>query len=149
MHSASRGQPTFTLGDDEMELGVGIHGGSAAAASVSSADAISVKWSARSSGDLDPAAGAEGLLPSMDSAEHRHELYLMVNLRCACCGKGVRVSRHHGQLRDILEMAGCSITVSLLDDALRALWDAPVHRSLCAGEHSVALPVTTASTSRT
>jgi phosphoenolpyruvate---glycerone phosphotransferase subunit DhaK len=26
-----------------------------------------------------------------------------------------------------LEMAGCSITLSLLDDRLRALWDAPVH----------------------
>src|SRR5438046_2488152 len=26
-----------------------------------------------------------------------------------------------------LEMAGCSITVSLRDDALRKLWDAPVH----------------------
>ena len=26
-----------------------------------------------------------------------------------------------------LEMAGCSISVSLLDDELRALWDAPVH----------------------
>ena len=25
-----------------------------------------------------------------------------------------------------IEMAGCSITVTLLDDALRALWDAPV-----------------------
>ena len=26
-----------------------------------------------------------------------------------------------------LEMAGCSITVSLIDEALTKLWDAPVH----------------------
>ena len=43
-------------------------------------------------------------------------------------GKGVRVSRFlTGNYVTSLEMAGCSITVSLLDDALRNLWDAPVH----------------------
>jgi phosphoenolpyruvate---glycerone phosphotransferase subunit DhaK len=42
--------------------------------------------------------------------------------------KGVRVSRHlTGSYVTSLEMAGCSITVTLLDDALRSLWDAPVH----------------------
>jgi dihydroxyacetone kinase-like protein len=40
----------------------------------------------------------------------------------------VRVSRYlTGTYVTSLEMAGCSITVSLLDDALRNLWDAPVH----------------------
>ena len=26
-----------------------------------------------------------------------------------------------------LDMAGCSVTVSLLDDEMKRLWDAPVH----------------------
>ena len=40
----------------------------------------------------------------------------------------MRVSRYlTGTYVTSLEMAGCSITVSLLDDTLRNLWDAPVH----------------------
>ena len=43
-------------------------------------------------------------------------------------GQGVRVSRYlTGSLVTSLEMAGCSITLSVLDDALRTFWDAPVH----------------------
>ena len=43
-------------------------------------------------------------------------------------GKGVRVPRFlTGSYVTSLEMAGCSITVSLLDDGLRNQWDAPVH----------------------
>ena len=42
-------------------------------------------------------------------------------------GTGIKVARSLiGSYVTSLEMAGCSITVSLLDDAL-ALWDAPVH----------------------
>src|SRR5205814_5891399 len=80
--------------------------------------------------DLDPAPGAEALLlingfggkPAM-------ELYLMVNSALRVLrGKNVRVSRYlTGSYVTSLEMAGCSITVSLLYDGLRILWDAPVH----------------------
>jgi dihydroxyacetone kinase-like protein len=80
--------------------------------------------------DLAPAAGAECLLlvngfggtPSM-------ELYLMVNAaRKVLAGRGLSVSRHlTGSLVTSLEMAGCSLTVTVLDDRLRSLWDAPVH----------------------
>jgi dihydroxyacetone kinase-like protein len=41
---------------------------------------------------------------------------------------GIKVTRSLvGSYVTSLEMAGCSITVSLLDDERRALWDAPVH----------------------
>jgi dihydroxyacetone kinase-like protein len=41
--------------------------------------------------------------------------------------KGLKVSRFlTGNYVTSLEMAGCSITISLLDDELRSLWDAPV-----------------------
>jgi len=36
-----------------------------------------------------------------------------------------------------LEMAGCSVTVSVLDDKLTRLWDAPVHTARCAGACSL------------
>ena len=43
-------------------------------------------------------------------------------------GAGIKVVRHlTGSYVTSLEMAGCSITVSALDAAQFALWDAPVH----------------------
>jgi phosphoenolpyruvate---glycerone phosphotransferase subunit DhaK len=125
------GKPTFTLGDDEMELGVGIHGEPGRRrVKLSSADAIADEMLGAIVQDLDPSPGAEALLlvngfggtPAM-------ELYLMVNSALRVLrGKGVWVSRHlTGSYVTSLEMAGCSITVSLLDDAVRSLWDAPVH----------------------
>ncbi|WP_349261712.1 dihydroxyacetone kinase subunit DhaK, partial [Geminicoccus sp.] len=42
--------------------------------------------------------------------------------------KGVKVARSLvGNYTTSLEMAGCSLTVTALDDRLTGLWDAPVH----------------------
>jgi len=125
------GKPTFTLGEDEMEIGVGIHGEPGRRrVKLSSADAIADEMVGAIVKDLAPSAGAEALLfvngfggtPAM-------ELYLVVGSALRVLkGKGVTVSRYlTGSYVTSLEMAGCSITVSLLDDALRNLWDAPVH----------------------
>jgi dihydroxyacetone kinase-like protein len=125
------GKPTFTLGEDEMEMGVGIHGEPGRRrVKLSSADAIAAEMVAAIVEDLAPGAGADALLlvngfggtPTM-------ELYLMVNSALRALRRnGVRVSRYlTGSYVTSLEMAGCPITVSLLDDALRNLWDAPVH----------------------
>jgi dihydroxyacetone kinase-like protein len=125
------GKPTFSLGDDEMEMGVGIHGEPGRRrVKLSSADAIAEEMVGAIVGDLALARGTDALLlvngfggtPAM-------ELYLMVNSALRVLrGKGVRVSRFlTGSYVTSLEMAGCSITVSLLDDGLRNLWDAPVH----------------------
>jgi dihydroxyacetone kinase-like protein len=125
------GKPTFTLGEDEMEFGVGIHGEPGRRrVKLSSADTIADEMVSAIVKDLAPGRGAEALLfvngfggtPAM-------ELYLMVNSALHVLReKGVRVSRYlTGTYVTSLEMAGCSITVTLLDDALRKLWDAPVH----------------------
>jgi dihydroxyacetone kinase-like protein len=125
------GKPTFTLGEDEMEIGVGIHGEPGRRrVKLSSADAIADEMVGAIVKDLGPPPGAEALLlvngfggtPAM-------ELYLMVNSALRVLrAKGVRVSRYlTGSYVTSLEMAGCSITVSLLDDVQRKLWDAPVH----------------------
>jgi len=125
------GKPTFALGEDEMEFGVGIHGEPGRRrVKLSSADTIADEMVSAIVKDLAPGRGAEALLfvngfggtPAM-------ELYLMVNSALRVLReKGVRVSRYlTGTYVTSLEMAGCSITVSLLDDALRKLWDAPVH----------------------
>jgi dihydroxyacetone kinase-like protein len=125
------GNPTFTLAEDEMEMGVGIHGEPGRRrVRLATADAIAEEMLGAILGDLSPPAGSQCLLlvngfggtPSM-------ELYLMVNAaRKILAGRGLTVSRHlTGSLVTSLEMAGCSITVTILDDATRALWDAPVH----------------------
>ena len=125
------GKPTFTLDQDEMEMGVGIHGEPGRRrVKLSLADAIADEMVGAIVKDLTPSSGAEALLfvngfggtPAM-------ELYLMVGSALRVLkGKGVSVSRYlTGSYVTSLEMAGCSITVSLLDDALRNLWDAPVH----------------------
>jgi len=57
------------------------------------------------------------------------ELYLMVNAARKVLEKsGVRVVRHlTGSYVTSLEMAGCSITVTVMKPEWLELWDAPVH----------------------
>jgi dihydroxyacetone kinase-like protein len=125
------GQPTFQLGEDEMEMGVGIHGEPGRRrVKLASADAIADEMMGAILGDLKPRPGSDVLLlvngfggtPAM-------ELYLMYNAaRRILEGKGIKVTRSLvGSYVTSLEMAGCSLTVSALDSELAALWDSPIH----------------------
>lgn len=125
------GKPTFTLGEDEMEMGVGIHGEPGRRrVKLTSADDIAAEMMGAILGDLAPKAGQQVLLlvngfggsPSM-------ELYLMCNAaRRILAGHKLLAARCLvGSYVTSLEMAGCSLTVSLVDDADLALWDSPVH----------------------
>jgi len=125
------GTPTFTLGADEMEMGVGIHGEPGRRrVKLMPADDIAGEMVEAIVGDLDVAPGDEALLlvngfggtPAM-------ELYVMYNAARRLVEKaGVRIARSLvGNYVTSLEMAGCSITVTLLDAELTRLWDAPVH----------------------
>jgi dihydroxyacetone kinase-like protein len=125
------GRPTFALGEDEMEMGVGIHGEPGRRrVKLGSADMIAAEMVGAVVDDLGAIAKGEALLfvngfggtPAM-------ELYLMYNAARSLIERhGLKISRSLvGNYATSLEMAGCSITVTLLDDELRALWDAPVH----------------------
>ncbi|MDX8444375.1 dihydroxyacetone kinase subunit DhaK [Mesorhizobium captivum] len=125
------GRPTFEIGDNEMEFGVGIHGEPGRRRdALRSADAIAEEICAAILGDLGGRAKGAALLfvngfggtPSM-------ELYLMYNsARKIFERSGVRVTRSLvGSYVTSLDMAGCSITLTMLDDEMTALWDAPVH----------------------
>jgi dihydroxyacetone kinase-like protein len=125
------GKPTFELGPDEMEMGVGIHGEPGRRrVKLAPAAAIADEIVSAICEDLAPAPNAACLLfingfggtPLM-------ELYLMYEAaRRVLAGNGVAVTRSLvGNYVTSLEMAGCSITVTLLDDQLTSLWDAPVH----------------------
>lgn len=125
------GKPMFEIGDGEMEFGVGIHGEPGRRRdTLKSADAIAQEICAAIVGDFGGVSGRQALLfvngfggtPSM-------ELYLMYDAaRRALAGSGIDVVRSLvGNYVTSLDMAGCSITLSLLDDDMLTLWDAPVH----------------------
>jgi dihydroxyacetone kinase-like protein len=125
------GRPTFELGEDEMEMGVGIHGEPGRRrVRLASANVIAAEMVGAVIEDLGGAAKGEVLLlvngfggtPAM-------ELYLMYRAaRSLIERRGLEITRSLvGSYVTSLEMAGCSITVSLLDGELRDLWDAPVH----------------------
>jgi dihydroxyacetone kinase-like protein len=125
------GKPMFEIGDGEMEFGVGIHGEPGRRRdALRSADQISAEICAAIADDFDEVSGKEGLLfingfggtPLM-------ELYLMYNsARAALEARGISITRSLvGNYVTSLDMAGCSVTLTLLDDELTHLWDRPVH----------------------
>lgn len=124
------GTPTFSLGDDEMELGVGIHGEPGRSrVSLISADEIAAEMMGAIVQDLGPKPGAPALLLINGfGGSPLMELYLMYNAAAKLCAdSGIQVVRSMvGNYTTSLEMAGCSITLSLLDEETLKLWDAPV-----------------------
>ena len=127
----ANGKPTFELGENEMEIGIGIHG--------------------------EPGRYREPLAPASDIAERLMqpiledlpyqtgddvfafvngmggtpliELYIVFNeVARILKGRGISIGRSLvGSYITSLDMAGCSITLLKLDDELVRLWDAPVN----------------------
>ncbi|WOH79982.1 dihydroxyacetone kinase subunit DhaK [Bradyrhizobium sp. BEA-2-5] len=124
------GTPTFALGVDEMEMGVGIHGEPGRRrVKLAEADAIASEMTAAIAGDLAAPAGSEALLlVNGFGGTPTIELYLMYNAaRRMLEERGLRIARSLvGSYVTSLDMAGCSLTVSLLDSETTALWDHPV-----------------------
>ncbi len=125
------GTPTFSLAEDEMEMGVGIHGEPGRRRmKLAQADAIAEEMLSAIVGDLDARPGSQVLLlvnglggtPAM-------ELYVLVDAARRILGdRQLTVARHLvGPLVTSLDMAGCSFTVTLADDRLLSLWDEPLH----------------------
>ena len=125
------GKPTFQIGADEMEMGVGIHGEPGRRrVKLGTADDIAAELTGAILKDLSLKPGREVvLLVNGFGGTPLLELYLMVHAaHKVLAGAGVKVVRHlTGPFVTSLEMAGCSITVSALDADALALWDAPVH----------------------
>ncbi len=125
------GKPTFQIGVDEMEMGVGIHGEPGRRrVRLASADDIAAELTGAILKDLSLRSGQEVLLlVNGFGGTPLLELYLMVNAaRKVLAGAGIQVVRYlTGPFVTSLEMAGCSITVSAADATTLALWDAPVH----------------------
>jgi len=125
------GKPTFDIADDEMEIGVGIHGEPgrrrvklkpAAEIAAEMVHAVTADLGARARGEAILVINGFGATPLC-------ELYLMYDaVRRLLEPAGTVVARSLvGNFVTSLDMAGCSVTVSMLDDEMKRLWDAPVH----------------------
>jgi dihydroxyacetone kinase-like protein len=122
------GKPTFTLGDDEMEIGMGIHGEQGVRrGKLQTADEISQQLIDPILADM-PLAGSEiAIMVNSLGATPLEELYIMYNhLAGYLKAQDVRIYRPYiGRFATSMEMSGASLTVLKLDDELKRLLDAP------------------------
>jgi dihydroxyacetone kinase-like protein len=125
------GKPSFDIADNEMEVGVGIHGEPGRRrVAMKGADEIATELVHAIVQDLDVRAGSEVLLMVNGfGATPLLELHLMYDAALRQLTKhGLKASRGIvGNYVTSLDMAGCSVTVTVLNDELTLLWDAPVH----------------------
>jgi len=124
------GRPGFDLGDDEVEIGVGIHGEPGRErVPLEPADRIVDRLLGPVLDDLGAASGEDVLLfVNGMGGTPLSELYIVYRRAAEVLAEhGLRVTRSLvGSYVTSLEMQGASITVTRLDEATTALWDAPV-----------------------
>ena len=125
------GKPTFELGDDEMEIGIGIHGEPGRERMKVKPAKDIVEMMASAIVDDIPYNSGDKVLAFVNGMGGTPliELYLVFNeLSGFLKGRGIEISRNLiGPYITSLEMQGCSITLLKLDDELTELWDAPVN----------------------
>jgi dihydroxyacetone kinase-like protein len=125
------GTPTFDLGANEMEIGIGIHGEPGRRRiPLAPVDEIAEMLVEPVVADLGLKSG-DGVLAFVNGmgGSPLIELYVAYHsVSRILQGKGVEVRRSLvGNYITSLEMAGFSVTLLRLDGELTELWDAPVH----------------------
>ncbi len=125
----SKGSPLFELADDEMEVGIGIHGepGRRRAKLVSANEIVDELLHAVVS-DLPFESGDKvALMINGLGGTPISELYLLYGIAAQkLADQGIKVARSYvGEYCTSLEMAGCSLTLVKLDDEIEQLLAAP------------------------
>ncbi|BCW04002.1 dihydroxyacetone kinase subunit DhaK [Arthrobacter sp. NtRootA1] len=125
------GTPSFELAEDEIEIGIGIHGEPGRhRIAMESADAITDRLLEPVLEDLSISSGDRVLLfVNGMGGTPQSELYIVYRRAAQVLAeRGASVERSLvGNYVTSLEMQGCSVSVLRLDDELVRLWDAPVH----------------------
>jgi phosphoenolpyruvate---glycerone phosphotransferase subunit DhaK len=123
------GVPTFTIGDDEMEIGMGIHGEAGVhRGTLEPADRIAERLTRAVLDDLPFQRGDRvAVLVNGLGATPPEELYVLYRcVRQMLDAEGITVHRSYvGEYATSLEMAGGSLSLLKLDDELARLIDAP------------------------
>lgn len=125
------GKPTFAIGDDEMEVGIGIHGEPGIRrAKLMQANDLVHEMVKRICDDIQPKSGQDVILMVNGmGGTPLLELYLIYHaVQRECAARKINIVRSLvGNYCTSLEMAGCSITLTQADQEILKLWDAPVH----------------------
>jgi dihydroxyacetone kinase-like protein len=123
------GRPTFTIGEDEMEIGMGIHGEPGMKREkLQRADPIAERMLGAIVADMPLARGDRvAVMVNGLGATPPEELYILYRkVHELLTGAGVGIHRAYvGEYATSMEMAGASLTLFKLDDELAALLDAP------------------------
>lgn len=122
------GTPGFVLGEDEMEVGIGIHGEPGVRKeTLKPADEIVDELLAKILADLDFSGSEVALMVNGSGGTPLMELYLINNhAHDVLTEKGIRVYKTFvGNYMTSIEQEGFSLTLFKLDDELKALLDAP------------------------
>lgn len=123
------GKPNFTLAEDEMEIGMGIHGEPGThREKIKPADEITAHLTEKVLNDLPFKSGDEvAVMVNGLGGTPLMELFI-VNKKVAAmlAERGIKVFRTYvGEFMTSLEMAGCSVTLLRLDEELKELLAAP------------------------
>lgn len=125
------GEPTFTLDDSEMEIGIGIHGEPGKyRGELECADSIADRFVTAILGELALAEGDRvAVLVNGLGATPLEELYLLYRrVHHGLLERGIEIGwRFIGELVTSLEMAGASLSMLHLDDELEELMNAPAY----------------------
>lgn len=125
------GKPTFSIGEDEMEIGMGIHGEPGMKREkLQTADQIAERMTIAILDDLQPKAGDElAVIVNGLGATPPEELYIIYRkVNQILTDKKLKVHRAYiGEFATSMEMAGASLTFMKLDTELKTLVDAPAH----------------------
>lgn len=126
----SAGKPTFDLGEDEIEVGIGIHGEPGRERRpLVTADELAAELVEPILADLDFSGEPVFAMLNGMGATPMIELYLAYGEVARILeAKGIKVARCLvGNYITSLDMAGCSLTLTQGSDELLKLWDAPVN----------------------
>jgi dihydroxyacetone kinase-like protein len=125
------GTPSFELAENEIEIGIGIHGEPGRhKIAMENADAITDRLLWPVLEDLALASGDKVLLfVNGMGGTPQSELYIVYRRAAQVLAeRGATVERSLvGNYVTSLEMQGCSVSVLRLDEEMTRLWDAPVH----------------------
>ncbi|WP_291636068.1 dihydroxyacetone kinase subunit DhaK [Clostridium sp.] len=123
------GKPGFTIADDEMEIGMGIHGETGIrTGKLEPADAVAKEMVDKIISDIPFVSGDEvAVMVNGLGATPLDEQYIMLRkIDEILKSEGIKVHRYYvGEYATAIEMAGVSISILKLDDELKKYLDAP------------------------
>ncbi|KGX87581.1 dihydroxyacetone kinase subunit DhaK [Pontibacillus litoralis] len=121
------GKPSFHLEENEMEIGIGIHGEPGIERKpIATAEAIATELTEKVLGDYDFSGEVAVMVNGLGSTPEMELHIINKKVQAILADRGITVYKTYvGEYMTALEMAGCSVTLLKLDDEIKQLLDAP------------------------